>query len=235
MPTASARRSERDGIPRRSRSGAHAGRPRRRWRLPVAILTAFVIAAVVLQSLGLLVRGGGESETVATEPVGVRTRVSVGDTGVLHVVQTLVFAQPQSRLRLSLPQRGGVAAELRPRLTSIVVRVPAPVTAVAPMEVGDQASVELTDPVTRFVLEYDAAGVVAGDGNALMTPLSVVPGPSQPSTVELDSGLVREVSCLRGTELTRCGTRQPDGWTVESSGQPGSRMDVLARLDLPAS
>lgn len=253
MTTASAPRG-RPGLLRasgssRARPGAHAGQRRRRaWLAPVVALVAVLLVVASWQALQTLLPAGSPSPASSQAPspsvggpVGIRTEVSIGDTGGMHVVETLTFATPQARLDLSVPRRSGVGRDFLPVVEALIVQEPAPTTRVGSLGIGEEAAVDLATPSTRIVLEYDAAGVVVRSGDpsaperalALVTPLVIVQAHSLPSTVEVMSVKVLNVGCLRGDQLTGCGTRTDQGWTVESSGgEEGPRADVFAQLDL---
>jgi hypothetical protein len=166
--------------------------------------------------------------------------VRIDDGGALHVVETVTFPEPQSRLDLAVPRRSGAGEAFDPALTGVRVDGGSGRPA-QPMGLGDQQPVQLAGPTSRVVLEYDVTGATtasgAGSGGggtlALVTPLVTSPGMSLPMTVHVRSVKVRGVDCLRNGELTACGTRTDGGWTVETSGvSAGVRPDVVARLDL---
>ena len=208
-----------------------------------------VVLAVGLSWLGLRVflPGGNPAPAAsttnpaATADVGFRTTVAIGDAGAMHVIETITFDAPRSRLRLSVPLREGAGKEFRPTVSSLVVREPGPVSEIDPMSVGDETSVRFSAPAGRVVLEYDASGVAVRSGDrsnpdralALVTPLRVTGAGDLPATVDVQSVKVLNVGCLRGRVLAGCGTQTPDGWTVETAGsEHRSPTDVLAQLNL---
>src|SRR6476620_7808819 len=162
-PTASSHRGRRSTLrSARSHAGAHAGRPRGGRRVLLAVLA--VVLAVGLSWLGLRVflPGGNPAPAAsttnpaATADVGFRTIVAIGDAGAMHVIETITFDAPRSRLRLSVPLREGAGKEFRPTVSSLVVREPSPASEIDPMSVGDETSVRFSAPAGRVVLEYDA-------------------------------------------------------------------------------
>jgi len=215
----------------------------------VLLVAVAVVLAVGLSWLGLRVflPGGNPAPAAsttnpaATADVGFRTTVAIGDAGAMHVIETITFDAPRSRLRLSVPLREGAGKEFRPTVSSLVVREPGPVSEIDPMSVGDETSVRFSAPAGRVVLEYDASGVAVRSGDrsnpdralALVTPLRVTGAGDLPATVDVQSVKVLNVGCLRGRLLTGCGTQTADGWTVETAGgasRPAA--DVLAQLNL---
>lgn len=252
MTTASAPGGRHGPVPRSARSssrpGAHAARPRRTWVGPVAAVAAVVLAVTTWQVLSSLLPADGPAAvststgpSVPSASVGANARVSIGDTGRLHVVETVVLAEATEWLDLSVPPRAGAGEPFRPTISNLEVSQPGLVTQPAPLEGGDETRIRLTSAATRIVLEYDASGVVVRSGNpntperalALVTPLVVAQASGLPSTVAVQSVKVLNVGCLLGAELTGCGTETPDGWTVETSGGPDDpRPDVLAQVDL---
>lgn len=231
----------------RLRAGAHARRARGGRRLPLAVIGVVLAVALTWLTLRVVLPDGTPAPAASTTnpsapaDVGTRTRVGIGDAGTLHVIETITFDGPQSRLRLSVPIRQGAGKEFRPTISSLVVREPGPVTEIDPMAVGDEASVRFSKPAVRVVLEYDASGVVIRSGDtsnpdralALVTPLVVAEAGGLPATVDVQSVKVLNVGCLRGRVLAGCGTQTPDGWTVETTGRADrSPADVLAQLNL---
>ena len=247
MRTGSVSRERRGSTRRSARSpaGAHASRGRPRWLVPLVAVAGLFVAALVWQTLQHMFAEGTPapvssttSQSGAAGP-GVVTKVSIGDTGGLHVVETVTFDSPQARIDLALPRRGGAGAGFEPAVTSLMVRGPGPVREAGPMQVGDQATVRLSSPSTRVELEYDAGGVVQHSGDtsnpdralALVTPLVVLGAGSLPSTIDVRSVKVLNVGCLQRGVLEGCGTRTRDGWTVETSGGDGAP-DVFAQVNL---
>lgn len=204
-------------------------------------MLAWQTVSLLLPERGPAAPAAGEmAPAAAAAGAATEIEVRIDDGGALHVVETMTFPQPQSRLDLAVPRRSGAGEPFDPALTGIRVGAGSGASA-APMGLGDQQPVQLASPVSRVVLEYDVTGATtasgAGPGRgttlALVTPLVTSPGMSLPTTVHVRSVKVRAVDCLRNGELSRCGTRTDDGWTVETSGgQAGPRPDVVARLDL---
>jgi hypothetical protein len=210
-----------------------------------------LLGLVAWQTVSLLLPDRGPAAPVLGLPAAAGTagdaateiEVRIDDGGALHVVETVTFAQPQSHLYLAVPRRSGAGEAFEPALTGVRVDDGTGRPA-EPMGVGDQQPVQLAQPTSRVVLEYDATGATIGPGAgshrgrslALVTPLVTTPGMSLPTTVHVRSVKVRGVACLRSGELTPCGTRTGAGWTVESSGgRDSTRADVIARVDLTAS
>ena len=229
----------------RSRAGAHASHGRPRWLVPLVAVAGVLSAVLVWQTLQhLFAEGTPTPVSSTTSPSGaagpgVVSEVRLGDTGGLHLVETLTFDSPQGRVDLALPRRGGAGAGFEPAVTSLIVRGPGPAREAGTMQVGDQATVRLSSPSTRVVLEYDADGVVQHSGDAsnpdralaLVTPLVVLGAGDLPTTVDVRSVKVLNVGCLQRGVLEGCGTRTRDGWTVETSGGDGAP-DVFAQVNL---
>ena len=232
----------------RPHTDAHARRSRRPSWVPLAAVVVVLLVALAAWPVLELVRPGEEptatdiqASAEGPDPAGTRTQVSIGDSGALHVVETLTFVSARKRLDLEVPQRAGVGADLSPTISSLVVREPGSDSPVGPIGVGETASVRLAVRTTVVVLEYDATGVVVPSGEAshpkralaLTTPLVVAQAGDLPWVVEVRSVKVLNVGCLQRDALVGCGTRTPDGWTVETSGAvDGPRPDVLAQLNL---
>lgn len=248
MATSSGPRTGSNGALRAARShsrpGAHVGRPRHAGLVPLAAAVAVLLVLASWQALQLVFPDGTQSPAASdtsSAPAGVSMQVRIDDAGLLHVVETVTLESPGTQIDLSVPQRAGAGEQFRPVISSLVVREPGPVSEVPEMALGDQESVELASASARVVLEYDASGVAVRSGDtssperalALVTPLVVVQGRSLPWTVEVESVKVLNVGCLRDDVLTGCGTRTPDGWTVETSGIEGEHtFDVLAQVNL---
>lgn len=238
---ARARRPHRSPTP----VGAHARRRRRSWLVPTVVAVLALVAVLLWQVLGLFPSDspapakGGHSAAPAAAAVA-KTEVSLGDTGSMHVVETLTFMSAQTRLDLALPQRRGVGRQFTPTVTGLKVSDVAAGDEPGPLRTGDTASARLSGPQTRVVLEYDVTGGVvrSGDANnperalALVAPLTVKQAESLPSSVSIESVKVLNVGCLRGAELTGCGTQTASGWTVETTGGRGAPVDVLAQVNL---
>ena len=237
--------------------GVHAGagsthvrKPRRSWWVHLVVGAVVVLALASWPALQLLGSGDDGAPTAQDTqfradtfgPAGTRTQVSIGDSGALHVVETLTFLAERKRIDLGVPKRAGVGAGLSPTVSSLVVREPGSDHPVGPIGVGETASVRLDAASPVVVLEYDATGVVVPSGEparperalALVTPLVVVQAADLPWAVEVRSVKVLNVGCLLQDALVGCGTRTSEGWTVETSGaEDGPRADVLAQLNLP--
>jgi hypothetical protein len=214
-------------------------------------LAGVLLGVVAWQAVSLLLPDRGPAAPILGLPAAAGTagdaateiEVRIDDGGALHVVETVTFPQPQTRLFLAVPRRSGAGETFAPTLSGVRVDDGTAHPA-QPMGPGEQQPVQLTAPTSRVVLEYDATGATIGSGAgsdrgrslALVTPLVTTPGMSLPTTVHVRSVKVRGVACLRSGELTACGTRTDDGWTVESSGgRDGTRPDVVASLDLAGS
>ena len=245
MRTASPSRRRGGAASRAAHGGAHAGRARRSHWVPIVAVCGILLAILIWQVVRLVLGDGTTSAPVAsaTNPsaasVGATTEVSIGDSGGLHVVETLAFDTPRKRIDLAVPHRVGAGEAFAPTVSALVVRGAGQVRRASPMEVGDRAAVSLERPTDHVVLEYDAAGAVQRSHDAsaperalaLVTPLVVVGAESLPATVEVRSVKVLNVGCLHHGVLAGCGTRTSDGWTVETSGADGAP-DVLAQLNL---
>jgi hypothetical protein len=230
--------------------GAHAAPPRRR-RLRAS---SFVAAGLCLLALlGWQVvhflpdrspapetAAGGGAAAAGTPRTLTETTVLVGDDGSLHTMETLTLRPGTSRLDLSVPDRAGAAAQMSPRVSSLVVRGAHVTGAPTRLAHGARATVELPAGARRVVLEYDVTGVVQRSGPAhperalvLVTPLVVAQTRAAPSRVHVPSVKVLNVGCLRASgELVGCGTHTEPGWTVESSGGVEGVQDVVAQVDL---
>lgn len=225
---------------------SHVSRRRRPWVAPLVLAVVALLALLGLQALGLLPSGGPEPAASTTTPApagpeGTSTQVSIGDTGTMHVVETLTFATAQTRVDLAVPPRAGAAKGFRPTISSLAVRPLPPGADAGPLGPGDEVGYRLASPSTKVVVEYDASGVVVRNHDqanperalALVTPLVVAQAQHLPGHVDVQSVKVLNVGCLQGSRLTGCGTRTADGWTVETSGGADApRTDVLAQLNL---
>ncbi|MGZ4536943.1 MAG: hypothetical protein ACXVXE_15475 [Nocardioidaceae bacterium] len=225
---------------------AHASR-RRSLLAPLLVGTLLVGAFVGLRSAGLFPSEPSARATSSTGPKSgpvaaplARTEVHLGDAGGMHVVSTLTFATPQSRLDLSVPRRSGVGREFVPTLTGLTVGNARDGSTPPTLDARGSATVRLARPSSRVVLEYDVSGAVRRSDPdtperalALVTPLVVAQAASLPASVVVPSVKVLNVGCLRGARLTGCGTHTGSGWTVESSGgRDQQRFDVLAQVNL---
>jgi len=225
--------------------GTHAAGGRGRWLMPVVAAGVALLGILVWQALGLLAGGSPSPRPApaaadATGPSGSTTTVAIGDTGSMHVTETLTFATPLSRLDLSLPKRQGVGTEFAPRISALQVRAgtaPEPGSAVDRMDSDGAASISFRSPSSRIQLEYDVSGaVVRSDTSnperalALVTPLVVEQSRRLPARVDVATVKVLNVGCLHGKDLTGCGTKTSGGWTVETSGD--TLTDVVAQLNL---
>lgn len=236
------------GVPgRRHAMGLHAA-PRRRasTRAAAVSVAAAVTAAVVIWSAGT---PGGQPavpnapfdqtpthSSVAESSVAVR----IGDDGTVFVEQRVVLRQPLGRLDLEVPEREGVVATLKPRVSGITVVAGGQQQNVAAgLARGEEVSVPLPADATAAVVSYVARGVSRrGEPSRperallLATPVVLEQAVGRPARVDIVSVKALNVGCVdpEGT-MVGCGTRASSGWTVETTGAD-HHVDVVVQVDL---
>jgi hypothetical protein len=230
------------------------------------VLLATLVGVVLLAVVGAVLLRHQLSDTTATDTlsastvskpsapsrtsgatqsanVSIRTDVGLARGNIMTVAQHVRFDRPVATLRLAVPERSTSVSggEFSPRVRNfhIVLSNHSPLRLHMTVKPGDEFTITLPHPASRFDLVYAALGAVrrsqpssAHRALALVTLVTMSPADLVTNTIRFNGANVTNLGCIQpsGTAIA-CGAQTPDGWSVTQN--PGEQdVAIVAQLDL---